>query len=401
MSDLLPELNGLAHSAILLAFAIGFVLLLWLGLRRFALPSQSAARRRIEIVNALAHRPLATLEDELAGGRSDPAALALWELHRRRLAERLGRLRIGLPHIGLAARDPFALRGLVVLLLALTLGIGWSDPMDRLKRALQPSFAPPPPAVSPRLDVWVTPPAYTGQAPIFLAAVDPKAGPLKLPENSEVLAQIQGGEGTSELKLGDASAKFEAIGEGTFRATGKVLTGSRLAVVQNDKEIAAWPYRLIHDEAPLVAFTRPPGETERHALRIDYAASDDYGISKLELVITRRGQSGEAAAVSGQPDKIVIELPGAGADPRAARGVAFRDLTAHPWHAGSARPGRDGRDGTSGPGATSRDHSTCPGLPSSGGQGDHRAAPPADIASGEPRRRSSPALRHRQCGCGL
>ena len=52
----------------------------------------------------------------------------------------------------------------------------------------------PRPPVPPRLDVWVTPPAYTGQAPIFLAAVDPKAGPLKLPEDSEVLAQIQGGQ---------------------------------------------------------------------------------------------------------------------------------------------------------------------------------------------------------------
>ncbi len=335
LSDLLPDLNGFAHSAVLLAFAIGFVLLLWRGLRGFSVPSQSAARRRIEVVNALAHRPLATLQDELAGGRSDPAALALWELHRRRLAERLGRLRVGLPRAGLAARDPFALRGLAVLLFALTLGIGWSDPLDRIERALQPSFSPPPPPVSPRLDVWVTPPAYTGQAPIFLAAVDPKAGPLKLPENSEVLAQIQGGEGTSALKFGDSSAKFEAIGEGTFRATGKIVTGDRLVVVQNDKEIAAWPYKLIEDEPPLVAFTRPPSETERHALRIDYAASDDYGVSKVELTITRRNQSGEAAAAPGQPDKIVIELPGAGADPRAARGVAFRDLTAHPW-AGTA-----------------------------------------------------------------
>src|SRR4029077_8318219 len=78
---------------------------------------------------------------------------------------------------------------------------------------------------------------------------------------------------------------------------------------------------------------RPPSESERHALRIDYAASDDYGIAKVELTITRPAisQSSSEAAIPGQPSKIVIELPGAGADPRAARGVAFRDLTAHPW----------------------------------------------------------------------
>ena len=336
LSDLLPDLNGYLHIGVLAAFAIGFAGLLWLGLRGLVLPGAAAARRRIELVNALPHRPLATLEDELAGGRSDPAAAALWELHRRRLAGKLGRLRVGLPRGSLAARDPYALRGLVVLLLAVTLGIGWSDGGARLARAVQPSFTPPPPPVPPRLDVWVTPPAYTGQAPIFLAAVDPKAGPLKLPEDSEVLAQIQGGQGPGELKLGEASVHFDTIGEGTYRATGKIVTGDHLSVVQNGKEIASWPYQLIDDEPPLVAFTRPPSESERHALRIDYAASDDYGIAKIELVITRKGQTAEATASGqaekpGQIAKIVIELPGAGADPRAARGVAFRDLTAHPW----------------------------------------------------------------------
>jgi uncharacterized protein (TIGR02302 family) len=327
LSDLLPDLNGYLHSAVLAGFALGLGLLLWLGFRGLVMPDPAAARRRIELVNLLPHRPLAALDDELAGGRADPAAVALWELHRQRLASRLGRLRIGLPQGGLALRDPYALRGLVVLLLAVTLTIGWTDAPARLERALTPSFTPPPPPVPPRLDVWVTPPAYTGQAPIFLAAVDPKAGPLKIPESSEVLAQIQGGEGAAELKLGDDSSHFETIGEGTYRATGKIVTGDRLAVVQDGHEIAAWPYRLIEDEPPLVAFTRPPSESERHALRVDYAASDDYGISKVQLTITRRG----GGPIPGQPDKIVIELPGAGADPRAARGVAFRDLTAHPW----------------------------------------------------------------------
>ncbi len=271
------------------------------------------------------------------------------------------------------------------------------------RRAVQPSFTPPPPPVPPRLDVWVTPPAYTGQAPIFLAAVDPKAGPLKLPEDSEVLAQIQGGQGPSELKLGEASVHFDTIGEGTYRATGKIVTGDHLSVVQNGKEIASWPYQLIDDEPPLVAFTRPPSESERHALRIDYAASDDYGIAKVELVITRKGQTAEATASGqaekpGQIAKIVIELPGAGADPRAARGVAFRDLTAHPW-AGTPvhltltatrchRPDR--------PGPARRHDPAGAGLHPSRRQGDHRAAPPADPGSRRAPGGGAPAARHRQ-----
>ncbi|HXU59688.1 MAG TPA: DUF4175 family protein, partial [Verrucomicrobiae bacterium] len=65
LSDLLPDLNGYLHIAVLAAFAIGFAALLWLGLRGLVLPGAAAARRRIELVNALPHRPLATLEDEL------------------------------------------------------------------------------------------------------------------------------------------------------------------------------------------------------------------------------------------------------------------------------------------------------------------------------------------------
>jgi uncharacterized protein (TIGR02302 family) len=329
--DILPLLEGYVHIAVLAAFVIAVLFFLWRGLRGLKLPDEATARRRLEIVNELPHRPLSTLEDQLAGGRADPAAAQLWELHRRRLREQLGRLRIGIPAGGLAKRDPFALRGIVMLLLVLGLVVGWGDSGDRFARALQPSFAAPPPAVPPRLDVWVTPPAYTNQPPVFLAAVDPKADPFSVPEGSEVLAQVQGGAGATELHLGDVTAKFDVIGEGTYRATGKIVGGNRLSVFQNGKEIAGWPYKVIEDQAPLVAFTQPPSETQRHALRLDYAASDDYGIAKVTVTITRRDEAGEAVPLPGMRAKLVIDLPVASTDPRVARGVTFRDLTADPW----------------------------------------------------------------------
>jgi uncharacterized protein (TIGR02302 family) len=329
--DVFSLLQGYVHIGVLVLLAAAFLFLLLRGLRGLKMPDVAAARRRLEIVNELPHRPLATLEDQLAGGRADPAAAQLWELHRRRVRDKLGRLRIGLPAGGLALRDPYALRGIVVLLLAIGLAVGWSDGGDRLNRAFHPAFAPPPPVVPPRLDVWVTPPTYTNLPPVFLAAVDPSAAPLSVPQGSEVLAQVQGGSGASELRLGKAIAKFDTIGEGTFRATGKIEDGDRLSVLQDGKEVAGWPYKVIEDQPPLVAFTQPSSETERHALRLDYAASDDYGIAKVQVTITRRDEAGEAVPLPGMPSKIVIDLPAASTDPRVARGVTFRDLTAHPW----------------------------------------------------------------------
>jgi uncharacterized protein (TIGR02302 family) len=331
LSDFLPDLDGYFHTGVLAGFALAFIGLLYHGLKGFVWPSEAAARRRIELSSGLPHRPLEALQDSLVGGRGDPTATRLWDLHRKRLEASIGRLKVGLPRPGLAGRDPYALRGVVVLLLAVALFAGWGDGTARIERALKPSFAAGPPPAPPRLDVWVTPPAYTGEAPIFLAAVDPKAGPFKAPVGSEVLAQVQGGDGATELALGESSTKFDSIGEGTFRATGKILSGDRLAVIDNGTVIAAWPYALIQDQPPIAGFTRAPSETERHSLRLDYAASDDYGISKVEVVITRRSAAGQAPVLAGQPTKIVIELPGPGADPRAAHGVAFRDLTPHPW----------------------------------------------------------------------
>ena len=329
--DVFSLLQGYLHIGVLAALALGLAYLLWRGIRGLHMPDEATARRKLEIVNDLQHRPLATLEDQLAGGRADPASAQLWELHRRRVKQQLGRLRLGLPAGSLAKRDPYALRGIVVLLLALGIAVGWGDSSERLGHAFQPTFTAPPPPIPPRLDVWVTPPAYTNEPPVFLAAVDPAAAPLHLPQGSEVLAQVQGGSGATELRLGDATAKFDVIGEGTFRATGKIENGDRLAVVQNGKEIAGWPYKMIEDQPPLVAFTQPPSETERHALRLDYAASDDYGIAKVQVVITRRDEAGEAVPLPGMPSKLVIDLPAASTDPRVARGVSFRDLTANPW----------------------------------------------------------------------
>ena len=119
--SLLPTLNGWLHLLILIGFGLAFAYAIgWLipGLRR---PSRKEAIRRLEQVNALEHRPLTRIEDKLATGNTDPEAAALWELYRRRTASELGKLRIGAPHPNIVAKDPFALRAILALLLMVAL----------------------------------------------------------------------------------------------------------------------------------------------------------------------------------------------------------------------------------------------------------------------------------------
>src|SRR5580658_4741004 len=91
--DLPARLPGYLHAALLACLAALFVAALVVGMRRLRFPDREAARRRIETQSGLAHRPLAALEDKLAGGGADPSTEALWQLHRQRMAEAIRRLK--------------------------------------------------------------------------------------------------------------------------------------------------------------------------------------------------------------------------------------------------------------------------------------------------------------------
>ncbi|MGH6946516.1 MAG: DUF4175 family protein, partial [Kiloniellales bacterium] len=165
--DLPRQMPGWLHLAFLIVFAGALLALIWIGIKRLRLPSERAVRRRLETDSGLKHRPLAALDDELASGGSDPDAVALWQLHRSRLLNALSRIGLKLPRPGLAARDPFALRLAVLLLLVTAAGLAGPEWRERIERALSPSFATAA-TVPLRLDLWINPPAYTALPPQFL-----------------------------------------------------------------------------------------------------------------------------------------------------------------------------------------------------------------------------------------
>jgi len=323
--DVLPALSGWLHGLLLLALAAAFAGLLGRGLRRLRWPDHAAARRRLERDSGLAHRPLESLEDALAAGLGDRESVALWALHRRRVAALLQRLRVRLPRAGLAAVDPFALRSALGLLLIVAAVAGGGEWTARLARAVTPDlrlFAAVPPAT---LNVWVNPPAYTGVPPIFLESAPAVQTPavLSIPSGSTVLSQLQGGRGVPNLTLAGETTPFEAIGAGSYKLEREIVSGNRLVVEQDGRELAAWPFELVADAAPSIEFLSPPARSERAALRIDYLAEDDYGVSGVTLVIRRIDRPDDPA--------LELPLPLPGTALRRAESTSFHDLTPHPW----------------------------------------------------------------------
>jgi len=319
--DLPALLPGWLHVASLVVIGALFLAALLRAARLVRLPDRAVERRRIEQASGFSHRPLTHFEDRLSGAGDDPAIVALWQAHRQRMIESMRQMRVGWPEAGLVRRDPLALRAALALLLLLAVIDAGRDWPQRLERALVPSFAPGGATEQASLDIWVTPPEYTGLPPQFLPATTPEL-PIAVPTGSTVLAQVHGGRAPPQLKIDGKPTDFAPVDEHNFKGGATLTAGYRLAVEQDGHALGSWPIRIVPDLPPTIEFAKPPQTTRRQVMRVEYDAHDDYGIEGAQAIITRPGDSGEP---------IRLDLPLPGPHLKEAHDATFNDLTAHPW----------------------------------------------------------------------
>lgn len=332
--DVLPYLPGWLHFVVLAGFVTALGAASALLVRRLTMPRRAEARHRLEQDSGLDHRPLSSLEEKLVTPSDDPEAKALWKAHQARLKDRLEQLRVRWPHPGLAAADPLALRALVALGLVVGVAVGYGDWPKRLSAALSPQFRSVAAQAPASLDLWINPPAYTALPPLYLertaaptadAAASALAPPaaVTVPAGSTLLAQVSGGGDVPLLQIGEEQQNFDPVGQGAYRISTELTAGDRVAVLQDGEELSAWPIELVPDAPPEVELTSAPARTRRGVLRLDYEASDDYGVVWISAMVERIDQ----------PDQegFEIELLLPGGDRRDVAHSSYHDLTAHPW----------------------------------------------------------------------
>lgn len=318
--DVLPMLPGWLHALGLGLFALAALAAAW-RLRTLSWPSLDDARRRLERDSGFAHRPLRGLADHLEAGAGDRLSRALWDAERLRLGRLLERIRLRGPAPGLARHDPLGLRFLPLLLLAVALAGGWHDGIGRIGRALDPDLsrlAGP----APVLQVWLTPPAYTGKPPVMLESIDPT--PLIVPAGSRLLAVLQGGKGKAQLFEAESPAHpFQPQDGDSQRLETGLTRNGQVRIRQGRRLIAAWPVTVVEVQPPTIGFASPPETDRQGRLRLDVEGRDAYGIAKAWATI-RRTDAPDAPP-------LVIDLPLGGAHPTDLRQAAWHDLTGHPW----------------------------------------------------------------------
>ena len=323
--DLLPMLPSWLHALVLAAFAGALIWSLYRARAAFRIPDHAAGVRRLETASGMTHRPLTALNDRLAGGANDSFAEALWRAHRARMQAALSRVRTSWPQPGMAKRDPWAFRAALLLAVVVGLGAAGGDAIKRLGRALTPGVAV---ASLPAglLDLWITPPAYTGLPPMLPRNEPSAAGEITVPSGSALLAQVSGGRGVPKLVIDKEATPFSAVDTKAYRVAATLGEGSKLVVEQDGKSLGAWAMRVVPDAPPAIAFAEAPSRTRRAALKLDYQASDDYGLASVMATI-RRADRPEGTA----DEALEIPLPLPGQRLKEAKGSSYHDLTAHPW----------------------------------------------------------------------
>ena len=332
--DILPALPGWLHFVVLASFVAALGATSALLVRRLAMPRPAEARHRLERDSGVDHRPLSSLEERLVTPAGDPEAAALWQAHRARLKAQLERLRVKLPRPGVAAADPLALRAFVLLSLVVGVTVGHDDWPRRLTAALTPQFGAAAASAPASLDLWINPPTYTALPPLYLKqtgdapadaapAADAAPKAVTVPAGSTLLAQVTGGGDVPVLRVGQDDQNFAPVGEGSYRISTDLKAGDRIAVLQDGEELSAWPLELVPDAPPEVELTSAPTRTSRGVLRLDYEASDDYGVVSVAAIIQRIDQPDQ--------DGFEIDLLLPGGERRKVAHSSYHDLTAHPW----------------------------------------------------------------------
>ena len=357
---------------VIAVFAVAFLVSLW-PMRRLRWPTSEQADRFLEERNGLPHQPVTVQHDALS--QETPFARALWREHQTRMAARIAALDAGLPQPDIGRHDRFGLRAIPALVVAVAASFSLSNNGGTLADAFTPSSGG---AHNPdlRVDAWVTPPYYTGQAPTYLTGNAKLAdNAISVPQFSDLTIRITGGQGDEKVTFqASGSDKPVDVAEQVAKdgekppagapqtpAPPQPAAGAAPAAQPGANPVSAsthamkldrggtlavggehWTLGVVADKPPEIAFDGIPRATVTGALEIAFKGKDDYGVDEAHAEIVPVEADPQAKPLYGLPE---YKLEIAGRNRRDVKGLASHDLTQDPLAGKRVRVTLVARDG--------------------------------------------------------
>jgi len=300
-----------------LLFFSGTLIAFLRGLSRYKRPDRSDAIQALDQQSEL--RPLASLSDRPA--RPEATGVQLWQAHEQRLTDAARRMSVPSFRSIWKRIDPLLLRGALPAALITLFVLSWGNIHSKLGSALTPDYGSLLGAENVRIEAWITPPAHTGRAPIFLKDDQQEA---RVPKGSVMTLRVQAPSAPKLRITSDESRKttrFAPTPDGAYEATAEIFGDSEVSVHWWGAR-QSWRVLSSPDDRPSAQFVSVPSLGDNDKTDFTWAASDDFGIASIELAIRPEGSLR-------MPDRVAIEL--GELSPRSIEDETSIDLTRNRW----------------------------------------------------------------------
>ncbi len=299
--------------------ALGFYFF-YSGVRSFRWPARHERDRRLEEDANLQGRPLEVLTDKPAEGDNSQGQ-RLWQEHQARAREALKDLRPRKPRAALARLDIYGLRAAAMLIVFAGIILAGPRAAGRLEDAFAPrilSHA----ITTARIEAWITGPDYALLAPKFLNDGDDTS--VEILAGSRFHLKISGVRTGPALQIrADGKKrrlKMQKTGQQNFDLDISLDENSTLTLKRPVSRF--WQIKTRGDLPPEVVFTKNPKGDTADNLTFSYAATDDVGITAMDLeLILADGLS--------EPQLTALDLPSKNA--KTLDEKIILDFTRHRW----------------------------------------------------------------------
>ena len=365
-----PHLDDLPRFGLLgLLAALGVLALV--PVTQIRLPNIVEVDARLEQKNNLQHRPISVQRDRQAASQSATSnsaqSASLWHEHQKRMARRIDVRAHDLPTPLLARLDPLGLRAIVPLILFIAFGVATGEHGQRVWAAFSPQATNQEP-LAPRIDVWVSPPAYTDKPPLYLSGktaalsanlrsgLNSEQVPITpiihtVPEGSELVVRIVT-EIPTALRYGLNNAETDIVAQKPVVSDDNTSNGSqeyRLNLTKSgsallsigEDQVVKWSFNVLADKPPVIKFAQKPRRARNGALELSYEVGDDYkGLSaRAEFIPARKLDTAARPLIKAPNFALSVVQPRTLKTRQENRlvGKTSRDLTHHPYAGSKVR----------------------------------------------------------------